>query len=255
MPSPRLTRCTCGKNINREQTQDQSVHCLKNVPTRCPCVTNGNACSRECKCKGCQNKEKTSTVQLEQLGKNITSCSCGKAKKKTDPHYKSCVDGLRKSKCSCLKNGLKCSNACDCHNCHNAVTMTSKPTESHEQTFKKRKRVNPSQYKRTKGTQYMESEMAQVPLQGTWTHLETFILVNILSLISTLPFSPTINDIAKLYNYIADYDTKRQRNQDKIRGKSTAQVNGKISNIKKIQETNESLLNITQKSELNELWI
>ena len=50
----------------------------------------------------------------------------------------------------------------------------------------KRKRVNPCTYKRSKSTKYLQNEMAQEPLQGTWTHLETFVLVNILSLLSTL---------------------------------------------------------------------
>jgi hypothetical protein len=94
-----------------------------------------------------------------------------------------------------------------------------------------------------KSKEYLENEMGHEPLQGSWTHLETFVLVSILSLLSTLPLSPSINDIAKLYNFIADYDKKWQKNEyrAKIRAKSTAQMSGKVSNIQDIQEINESL--------------
>ncbi|CAB3996206.1 Hypothetical predicted protein [Paramuricea clavata] len=194
----------------------------------------------ECKCKGCQNKEKITTVQSTS---NVISCSCGKGKKKSDPLYKSCTDGVRKSKCRCLKNGWKCTSACECYNCHNQTKELPVPTQNDETKSGKRKRVNPSPYKRAKSKEYLKKEMGHEPLQGSWTHFETFVLVSILSLLSTLPLSPSINDIAKLYNFIADYDKKWQKNEHraKIRAKSTAQMSGKVSNIQDIQEINESL--------------
>ena len=190
-PNRGLTRCTCGKNSKCEQAEVD--HCVRNESSRCPCAVNGNVCCRECKCKGCQTKEEITTVQSTS---NVISCSCGKGKKK----------------CRCLKNGWKCTSACECYNCHNQTTELPVRTENDETKSGKRKRVNPSQYKRVKSKEYLENEMGHEPLQGSWTHLETFVLVSILSLLSTLPLSPSINDIAKLYNFIADYDKKWQKN-------------------------------------------
>jgi hypothetical protein len=71
------------------------------------------------------------------------------------------------------------------------------------------KRVDPFPYKQVKSKEYLEK--GHEPLQGAWTHLETFVLVSILSLLSTLPLSPSINNITKLYNFIADFDNTKQR--------------------------------------------
>ena len=233
------TRCTCGKNSKREHAE--AIHCGGNQQTtRCPCVANANMCSRECKCKGCQNKKDNNTVQSTY---KVVSCSCGKTKKKSNPRYKSCIDVERKSKCRCLKNGVKCTNACDCYNCYNRAANLPVIMQCGKTKGEKRKRVNPCTYKRSKSTKYLQNEMAQEPLQGTWTHLETFVLVNILSLLSTLTLSPSINDITKLFNFIADCDSKRekQNNQTNIRKKSTSQVNGKVIHIQDVQEASESL--------------
>ena len=175
----------------------------------------------------------------------MISCSCGKAKKKSDPQYKACIDGVRKSKCTCLKYGWKCSNACDCYNCYNGETKPPTQAQCSGEAIRKRKRVNPSPYKRVKGTQYLENKMSYIPLQGSWTHIETLVLVNILSLLSTFSLSPSINDTTKLYNFIADYEKTRcntTETKPRIRTKSGSQVSGKILHIQEIQEINEALL-------------
>jgi hypothetical protein len=61
--------------------------------------------------------------------------------------------------------------------------------------------------------------------------------------------SPSINDIAKLYIFIADYDKKWQKNEyrAKIRAKSTAQMSGKVSNIQDIQEIKSSYSKLNKK--------
>ena len=159
-------------------------------------------------CKGCQNKKDNNMVQSTY---KVVSCSCGKTKKKSNPHYKSCIDVERKSKCRCLKNGVKCTNACDCYNCYNGVANLPVIIQCDKTKGEKRKRVKLCTYKRSKSTKYLENEMAQESLQGTWTHLETFVLVNILSLLSTLTLSPSINDMTKLYNFIADCDSKCEK--------------------------------------------
>lgn len=55
----RSTRCTCGKNSKREQ---EKVHCVQSQLIWYPCAGEGNLCSRECRCKGCQNKEKITAI-------------------------------------------------------------------------------------------------------------------------------------------------------------------------------------------------
>ena len=105
--------CSCGKN-----SKDGQESCVQTIVgrTRCPCVTTGISCSRDCRCKGCQNKEEQ---ELKKITCSSVSCRCGVDKSKTDPKYIACVDGKRKTKCPYVRLKGKCGSQCSCRNCGN----------------------------------------------------------------------------------------------------------------------------------------
>ena len=96
--------CSCGKNNAKDSekascTKDDKGH------SHCPCVILGHFCSRNCRCKRCENSTMQATCSsTSEVGYTIdVSCKCGHNKVKYDNKYISCRDVPRKSKCPCLR--------------------------------------------------------------------------------------------------------------------------------------------------------
>ena len=153
-----------------ENNADNSVACLPG--SRCPCVQKGSSCIRVCRCKSCGNKDKDkdSESNTEKGGRTdgVTglSCRCREVNAKSDPKYVACVDGIRRSRCPCLKANQGCGTACVCKNCGNPNGYNKNIVAS--PVGRKRKRESGSPYKRVRSANYLASVNVQ-PSQKLWT--------------------------------------------------------------------------------------
>ncbi|XP_031559544.1 uncharacterized protein LOC116295769 [Actinia tenebrosa] len=231
--------CSCGKN---KSSIDGSA-CDVSDKTRCPCVRRGKMCSRLCRCRKCNNVMESNAVrqtqeEVKRLNDVSFACSCGRSKKNKDPAYEACKDGERKSKCKCLKYGVKCSATCECYNCCNGKS----DKEKEETPSKKRRcRENPSPYKRRKGMQFLNEESLGVH-SGSWTRFETYVLIESVSLISTTSITAKPKSLASLYNYVAKYANAKD-NKMHMAMKTASQINGKLLHIQSVQDISELLQN------------
>lgn len=230
--------CSCGKN---KPSMDGSA-CAVGDKTRCPCVRQGKMCSRLCRCRRCDNTMEANVVmqtpeEVKPLINVSFACSCGRSKKNKDPAYEACKDGERKSKCKCLKYGVECSAKCECYNCCNGKTEKEKEGTPSK---KRRRRENPSPYKRRKGMQFLKEEDLGVHY-GSWTRFETYVLIEIVSLISSTSIKSSPKGLAYLYNYVAEY--ANAKNKMHMAKKTAAQINGKLFHIQSVQGVSELLRN------------
>ena len=116
-----------GAIVEKNNDREVQPSCVPNqFGSRCPCVKIGNLCSRDCRCKGCENIESGNNDTEEDP--NIT-CRCGTSKAKGVSDYVSSTDGRRKSKCPCLRNKQGCGPSCACVNCANIYQQ--RPQNSH----------------------------------------------------------------------------------------------------------------------------
>jgi len=76
------------------------TRCLKNY---CECFKQGMACTSECSCISCCNKEK---LFLERVNPHTIKCKCQKSH---------CL----KKYCECHSTGRKCGPHCKCSECEN----------------------------------------------------------------------------------------------------------------------------------------
>ena len=106
--------CGCGRKA-KSRSQRFCVPAAKDTKSRCPCVLNNRQCVSKCRCLNCENRAKDP---------DKISCRCGESNKTPgieNSVRKSCtdVDGQRRTKCGCYKNGQVCSSLCSCKNCGN----------------------------------------------------------------------------------------------------------------------------------------
>ena len=173
-------KCSCGKNNRSGQRS-----CLSSNPehSRCPCVTMGCSCTRDCSYKGCNNN--SNNAKEDSSAKNIADnqdscCRCGRGQARNDSKYVSCSDAKRKSKCPCLEKGRLCTENCLRVNCDN--TRGEKRGASNSNTGKvgKRSRTSHGSYKRKRGTEFL-SLSHKKPLDGPWNKYETCLLYSTIS--------------------------------------------------------------------------
>ena len=225
--------CSCGKN-NKEGHES----CVQdaNGRTRCPCIGKGVSCSRDCRCKRCQNKQ--AYQKPKEAGFSL-SCKCKVDKVKSNEEYVACSDGKRKTKCPCVRNETQCGSRCLCKNCGNCGT-SSLNLQSLTPRSRKRKRDNPSPFKKQCSAEFLASNGIH-PSSGPWTTHETCLLLGCASLISVTAVEPSVQNITLLYNNI----TTSRRMCYPIREKTVTQVSRKLSHLAEKQ----TVLNILGNTE------
>lgn len=233
MPKQQETKkgCSCGKNARREE----QASCLHSQ-SRCPCVGKGESCTRNCRCKNCNNGKDHDKKVLHQI-RNDVSCTCGLNKVKSNKLFVACQDGKRKSKCPCLRARQECSYLCRCTYCGNGKD-SNKTTPDSKGTLK-RKRTSPSPYKRTRSSEYLKS-MKKEPLPGPWTTYETCLLYCTISVISATVVPLSVENIHLLYNCAAENGKK---SGNLIRTKTLSQVSRKLSHLEQKQKIASVLIN------------
>ena len=171
--------CSCGR---KHKDGDCITSC--NSP-RCLCFTAKVSCSRVCRCKGCCNPLAKSVPESASAA-NV-ECSCRKSSV-------SCKDGIRKSKCPCLRNGKRCVS-CKFKNCGNGnvnVTSLSGP---------KRRRIHEPTFKRTKGCDYLAQQGFEINC-GPWTELETITLLVISDILQESRLESTAVNVSFIYRHL-----------------------------------------------------
>lgn len=207
--TPSERGCNCGR---KNKDGDNITSC--NNP-RCPCFTAKVSCSRVCRCKGCCNPLAKSVPEFASAAD--VECSCRKSPV-------SCKDGIRKSKCPCLRNGKKCVS-CRCKNCGNGnvnVKSLSGP---------KRRRTHEPTFKRTKGCDYLAQQGFEINC-GPWTELETIVLLVILDILQESRLDPTVVNISFIYRHLLS-SAILQNSGLLLEQKRNSQIAGKMCYIKK----------------------
>lgn len=215
--------CSCGRN-----RKIRTKSCIAD-PSRdgkgrlCPCSIAGRICSAKCKCIGCGNKNSAKDTQ----------CRCG-AGKRNGEKSTSCHDklGSRKTKCPCFKQGRACGIKCRCVNCLNDFGARVKST-SGKRRAQKITSSSPSS-KRKRCSEYLDSAGFEVQL-GSWTSWETCILNTVESFISSTCIPPTLENIQKLFNYVAKNSTSHEEKR-LANVKTLNQVRAKLEHKKKKEE-------------------
>ena len=145
------------------------VSCVDWQNSRCSCLKKGQTCTRLCRCVNCNN----ACLGEKSPNGRQKGCTCG-SMEKGKTAFVTCKDNdKRKSRCPCLRIGLKCNSSCRCYNCGNNKDCPIK--RSSKVTSTKRKRRNPETYKRMRGADYLV-EKGFVVSNGPWTNLESIIL-------------------------------------------------------------------------------
>lgn len=220
--------CSCGKN----SSVDGNSSCMPG--SRCPCIKQERCCLRNCRCKGCQNRQKSGIggdsqhqSQIQPTG-NHKSCRCGESTAGNSPTLPACADGKRKSRCPCLNANQQCGITCSCRNCANPYGA-QKHEESVYKVGKKRQRINPSPYKRARSADYLAS--LNVPLDPkVWTVYEQCLLMTIASFLASTLASPSIENVTHLYNHVANSNACEEA-KFPIRTKSCGQIAGKLKQL------------------------
>ena len=226
--------CSCGKN--HKDSQDSCVR-SKEGHTRCPCAGAGVPCSRDCRCKGCKNKKECQ--ELDGAESHV-SCKCGVDKVKKDPKYVACRDGKRKTKCRCVRYKTQCGPNCLCRNCGNCDKSSN--SRSLIQRSFKRKRENPSPYKKKSSAEFLASK-GRHPSAGPWTTHEKCLLLSCISLIRATAVNPTVENITSLYNNVINSDVRKHTGYP-MREKSITQVSRKLAHLGEKQ----AVLNVLRNS-------
>ena len=220
--------CSCGKN-----NAGNSVACLRG--SRCSCVQKGHSCNRVCRCKSCGNKDKDKDTESNKEkgrsneGVTSISCRCGEVNTKSDPKYVACVDGIRRSRCPCLKANQGCGTACVCKNCGNPKGKNEKNLAS--PAGRKRKRESRSPYKRVRSADYLASVNVQ-PSQKLWTVYEQCLLMSIASFLTSTLVSPSFDNVVQLFNQVANSSICKE-SKFPIRAKTNLQIVGKLQQLEK----------------------
>jgi hypothetical protein len=167
---------------------------------------------------------------------------------KKDRSSISCQDGLRKSKCPCLKNNTYCSPQCRCSLCGNISPDTASShkdavsvlADTVQSTPIKRKRTQQETYKRCKGVEYLANNGFDIS-PGPWTDMETLILSLVLELLTSTELAVSSSNVMELYNFVALSDKVKDMELP-IAYKSSKSIIGKRSQLNSKHSVFQSLM-------------
>lgn len=226
--------CSCGRN-RKIRTKSYIAHPLRDRKGRsCLCSIAKRKCTAKCKCIGCGNKNSAKDTQYR----------CGAGKRNGD-NSTSCHDKLggRKTKCPCFSQGRACGYKCRCFNCINDFGVRILST-SGKRRAQKITSGSPSS-KRKRCSEYLECAGFEVELRS-WTSWETCILNSIESFISSACIPPTIENIQKLFNFVAKNLTSHEKRVANV--KSLNQVRAKLQHKKEREEAIRGFLGAVKSS-------
>ena len=130
------TGCRCGL-MSKSRGVTDTASCMESDKSRCSCLRNQQTCTRLCRCINCNNQG----LQKKGAVSKPKGCTCGSLNKEKARRV-SCQDHVkRKSRCPCLRVGVKCDSVCRCTNCGNGKDCPDKCCSNTTPT--KRKRTNP----------------------------------------------------------------------------------------------------------------
>ena len=234
--------CACGVMV--KSRKKQGIRSCDPKISTCSCVKNEKKCSRNCRCVGCENLQ---VLEKSNANGNSKGCACGSMKK--DRASISCLDGLRKSKCPCLKNNTYCSLRCRCSSCGNVSSGTASShkdvvSERQADTVRttpiKRKRTQQETYKRCRGVEYLAENGFEIS-PGPWTNTETLILSSIVEMIKSYELAVTSSNVMELYNFVALSDKVKDMALP-IAYKSNKSIIGKLSQLNSRYSVFQSLM-------------
>lgn len=188
-----------------------------------------------CRCKSCGNKDQDKNMEsnTENGGRTegVTgiSCRCGEVNAKSDAKYVVCVDGVRQSRCPCLKASQGCGTACVCKNCGNPNGQNEKLVVS--PVGRKRKRESRSPYERVRSADYLASINVE-PSRKLWTVYEQCLLMTIASFLTSTLVSPSADNVVHLFNQVANSSICKN-SKFPIRTTNNLQVAGKLQHLEK----------------------
>ena len=189
--------CGCGRKA-KSSSQRFCVPATKETKSRCPCVVNKRQCVTKCRCLNCENRKKNH----EKI-----SCRCGESNKTSELQSAvrtSCtdVDGQRRTKCRCYKNGQACSTLCSCKKCGNVYGQREPHSMPGSVTHRRRKiSSSPPSLKRARTKTFLEDREFEVQC-GQWTTEETCLLDTVESFLCVANLLPSSKNIAALYNFV-----------------------------------------------------
>ena len=189
--------CGCGWKA-KSRSQRFCVPDTKETKSRCPCVLNKRQCKTKCRCFNCENCVKNH---------DKISCCCGESDKNSELQRavrKSCtdVDGQRRTKCHCYKNGQGCSSLCSCRNCGNVYGQREAHSMPESTTHRRRKMPSsPPSLKRAQTKTFLEQNEFEVQC-GHWATEETCLLDTVESFLCVASLLPSSKNVATLYNFV-----------------------------------------------------
>ena len=215
--------CSCGKN-----NKEAHVSCVQdaNGRTRCPCIGKGVSSSRIAAAQGVETSKRTKNPKrpASRYPVNVESTK---------------LNLMKSMWHAATANEKQSAPRCLCKNCGNCGT-SSLNLQSLTPRSRKRKRDNPSPFKKQCNAEFLASKGIH-PSSGPWTTHETRLLLGCASLISITAVEPSVQNITLLYNNI----TTSRRMCYPIREKTMTQVSRKRSHLAEKQ----TVLNILGNTE------
>ena len=214
-----------------------TASCMESDKSRCSWLRNQQTCTRLCRCINSNNQG----LQEKGAVSKRKGCTCGSLNK-VKARRLSCQDHVeRKSRCPCLRVGVKCDSVCRCTNCGNGKDCPDKRCSN--TTPSKRKRTNPQTYKRMRGADYLAKQGFTVS-SGLWTKLESIFLSVVIEVIDSSGVVLNSKNIAELYNFVVSSDKVKEIGMA-ITYKSLSGIAGKLFHLKEKHFLHLSLMNTT----------
>lgn len=229
MEEENKTSCSCGIH-NKDNNLLSCLPHSKSRGRKCPCITSGVYCGSKCRCRGCENEAINKATDKNHLP---LSCRCGERGLPADGI--SCRNAEnRKSRCPCFKNKQPCTENCFCKSCNNLFGENSKIRASSSSPAAKRKRSNPSPFKRTRSVEFLLQRNCEIT-STVWSTYETCLLFGTITVLISSCVPLSVNNVNKLYNHVVKSRICETRKLP-VRPKNVLQIQGKLKHLVEKQQ-------------------